>query len=123
MAKPLDFDHGGDDLPDVNGKDRPTDNTITEQITVPDRDLSPVEMARIMRQVSRVTNFLAGNIMRYMATSGLPRTVGAGAQITQAIINCAAQADMAAVQLEGPSSIAPYDGRAGMPPFRGGGRA
>jgi len=79
---------------------------VTETITVPDRDLSPSEMARIMRQVAHVTNFLASLVMRQAGLSSRERVVGAGHPITQSIIACAAQADAAAINLEGPSQVA-----------------
>jgi hypothetical protein len=78
---------------------------IEETISVPDRDLSPAEMARIMRQVARVTNFLSSLIMKHAALSTNERTVGAGHPICQNIIACAVQADAAAAQLAGPPQI------------------
>jgi len=98
-------------------------NDIHEEITVPDRDLSPSEMARIMRQIARCSNMVAGLIMRYAAINGSVHSVGAGAQITQSILACAAQADQAAILLEGPSRIATGPANMQMMPPRGGGRA
>lgn len=87
--------------------DRGDFNGITETISVPDRDMSPDEMALIMRKVARVCNMLAGGIMRSSAMSRRTRVAGAGHPICQNILNCGAQADAAAMQLEGPSQIAP----------------
>lgn len=78
---------------------------IQETITVPDRNLSPADMAKIMRQVSRVCNFLSSLVMKYAAVANDPRTAGAGHPICQNILNCAAQADSAALQLAGPPQI------------------
>jgi hypothetical protein len=81
------------------------DFSITETITVPDRDLSPTEMAKIMKQVSRVCNFLGSLIMKHAAHNSDMRSAGAGHPIAQNIIGCAAQADAAVVSLSGPSQI------------------
>lgn len=78
---------------------------VQETITVPDRDLSPAEMAKIMRQVSRVCNFLASLVMKHAASANQPRVAGAGHPICQNILNCAAQADSASLQLAGPPEI------------------
>jgi hypothetical protein len=72
---------------------------VQEMITVPDRDLSPPEMAKIMRQVARVCNFLGSLIMKHSALSNNDRTAGAGHPVVQSILTCAAQADAAAVNL------------------------
>ena len=72
---------------------------IQETITVPDRDLSPAEIHKIMKQVSRVCNFLASLTMKSAAILNDPRVAGAAHPVCQNIINCAAQADTAALQL------------------------
>lgn len=72
---------------------------IQETITVPDRDLTPAEMGKIMRQVARVCNFLGSLIMKHAALSNNDRTAGAGHPICQSILNCAVQADTAAINL------------------------
>lgn len=84
-----------------NGHSDAADNTnqVQETITVPDRDLTPAEMAKIMRQVARVCNFLGSLIMKHAALAGSDRTVGAGHPICQSILNCAVQADTAAINL------------------------
>jgi hypothetical protein len=78
---------------------------IQEIITVPDKDLSPGEMAKIMKQVSRVCNFLGSLVMKSAAISNDPRVAGAGHPICQHILNCAVQADSAAMQLAPPPQI------------------
>jgi hypothetical protein len=82
-----------------NGTTSTTD--ITEIITVPDRDLSASEVARIMRQVARVCGFVVGNIVRHSALMNQPGIAGAEHPIFQSIYACAAQAGTAAVNLEG----------------------
>lgn len=87
-------------------QDQAHNYSVDEHIVVPDRDLSPAEMQKIMRQVSRVTNFLSSLIMKHAAHASDPRSAGAGHPICQNIIACAVQADAAAVQLAGPPQIA-----------------
>lgn len=72
---------------------------IQETITVPDRDLSPAEIHKIMKQVSRVCNFLASLTMKYAAIANDPRVAGAAHPVCQSILSAAAQADNAALQL------------------------
>jgi hypothetical protein len=84
---------------------------VHESITVPDRDLSPAEMHKIMRQVSRVCNFLASLVMKQAAIANDARTAGAGHPICQNILNAAAQADSAALQLAGPPQIMQAGGK------------
>jgi hypothetical protein len=111
-----------DDYSAPSDRERSTPNTdVTEQITVPDRDLGPFEMAHIMRQIARCANFLASRILR---EAGVNDNAGAENQVVQAIIGCAAQASVAYMALEGPRRVAP-----GVPPPMpkgwggGGGRA
>ena len=72
---------------------------IEETIIVPDRDLTPAEMAKIMRQVARVANFLSSLIMKHAAITERDRAIGAGHPVCQAILAVAAQADAAAINL------------------------
>jgi hypothetical protein len=93
-------DDGGDDdspLEEFSG--------VRELITVPDRDLSEGEMAKIMRQVARVCNLVAALHMKHSALSDNSRAVGAGHPICQSILACAAQADTAAINLAGPPQV------------------
>ncbi len=89
---------------------------IQETITVPERDLTPADMHKIMRQVSRVCNFVACLIMKHAAIANDPRIAGAGHPICQSILNAAAQADSAALQLAGPPQITqPSGGKIPVP--------
>ena len=84
---------------------------IHEVIDVPDRDLDPREMAVIMRKVSGCCNFMASLILRHYSINRRMYTSAAGNPVIQAIINCAAQADLATVHLEGaPPILAPGPG-------------
>ena len=90
---------------------------LTERIHIPDwdsaRDFTPSDLARILRQFARLANYLGGNVMRTAALANSPHAGGAAHPVTQAIFNIAAQAESAAVQLEGPSRIMPVGGGAG----------
>lgn len=80
-------------------EDQSSADGIEEAISIPDRDLEPPEIAAIMKQVSRVCNFLAALIMKNSATSSNTHAAGAGHPVCQAIINCASQADGAYMTL------------------------
>jgi len=88
---------------------------IQEVITVPERDLQPQEIEKIMYQIGRVCNFLGSMIMRGAALSTDSRSLGAGHPVAQNIINCAVQADAARMQLAGPRQVVPAQGPTPVP--------
>jgi len=78
--------------------------SITENITLTDRDMSPAEMASVMRQVARVVSFLIGTQLAY---SAINKTPGAGATPAQKMFAVAATAEMAAMELDPPRLMPP----------------
>jgi hypothetical protein len=74
--------------------------SVSELIRVPDRDISPLEMMRILQQVCRVTNLLAANIIRNAVFTDKEFVAGIGHPIVQALLNCAVQSDSARMGLE-----------------------
>jgi hypothetical protein len=90
---------------------------IAEEIVVEDRDLTPSEIAKIMRQVSRVVTFMAGNILHYAAKNNTP---GAGLQVMQQILTVAANAELAAIGADPPRVQPGLMPRGPMPGMPGG---
>jgi hypothetical protein len=84
---------------------------IREEIVVEDRDPTPSEVAKIMRQVSRVVTFMAGNLLHYAAQNNTP---GAGLQVMQQILTVAANAELAAIGAD-PPRVAQAGGMPRMP--------
>jgi hypothetical protein len=73
---------------------------ITETITVPfSADMTPSQMAKVMRSVANVMHAMVSNLTRYAAI-GEGRNVGAGHPSIQQMYSCAANADAAAMGLE-----------------------
>ena len=95
---------------------------VSETINVPiEGDITPTEAAKIMRQIARVSGALVANLTRYAALTKREGIAGIEHPITQSVMQCAAQAGIAAVNLEGPSKVLPggSDGLR-MMPSRGG---
>lgn len=79
-------------------------DSVTETIVVPLReDMTPHQMASIMKKIAHVAHSLAANIMHNAA---MEKSQGAAHQVTQMIVSCAAQAELASIHLSGPSQIA-----------------
>jgi len=73
---------------------------ITETITVSfSADMTPSQMAKILRSVSTVLHAFVSNVTRYAAI-GEGRNAGAGAPVVQQIFSATANVDAAANALE-----------------------
>lgn len=73
-------------------------------IRVPDwvksGDIPEAELARILRQIARVANYLSSSISRVAALDTSGKQVGAAAQIAQSIFTVAVQSETSAIQIE-----------------------
>ena len=95
-SNPSDDPQGGCATPAFDG----LEVTIRVPDWVKSGDIPEAELARILRQIARVANYLSSSVTRVAALDDSGKQVGAAAQVAQSIFNVAAQSESSALQIE-----------------------